>query len=162
MVVHFNRLKLCPTNVRSSSYCPQDASHCGQLDGAAGSPVGTETCSSGGQILLIPDDDDERIIGSSVLAAESTSITDDGDTSPTETTDSTSPTETTDSTSPTETTDSTSPIVTTESTSITESAPTTEETPVTDQMPFGMQSSTTRYPSREHRPPSRYDDYIRV
>ena len=92
MVVHFNRLKLCPTNVRSSSYCPQDASHSGQLDGAAGSPVGTETCSSGGQILLIPDDDDERIIDSSVLAAESTSITDDGDTSPTETTNSTSPT----------------------------------------------------------------------
>ena len=111
---------------------------------------------------MIPDDNDKRIIDSSVLAAESTSITDDGDTSPTETTDSTSPTETTDSTSPTETTDSTSPIATTESTSITESAPTTEETPVTDQMPFGMQSSTTRYPSREHRPPSRYDDYIRV
>ena len=146
MEVHFNRLKLCPTNVRSSSYCPQDALHSGQLDGAASSPVGTETCGSGGQILLIPDDDDERVIDSSVLAAESTSIMDDGDTSPTETADSTSPTETTDSTSPTETA---------ESTSITESAPTTEETPVTDQMPFGMQSSTTRYPSREHRPPSR-------
>ena len=52
--------------------------------------------------------------------------TDDGDTSPTETTDSKSPTGTTESTL------------------------TTEETPVTDQMPFGMQSSTTRYPSREH------------
>ena len=133
MVVHFNRLKLCPTNVRSSSCCPQDASHNGQLDGAASSPVGTEACSSGGRALLIPDDDDERIIDSSVLAAESSSITDDGDTSPTGTT---------------------------KSTSITECAPTTEETPVTDQMPFGMQSSTTRYPSREHQPPSRYDDYI--
>ena len=59
-------------------------------------------------------------------------------------------------------TDSASPTETTDSTSITESAPTTEETQVTDQMPFGMQSSMTTYPSREHRPPSRYDDYIRV
>ena len=168
MVVHFNRLILCPTNVRSSSYCPQDASYSGKLDGAARSPVGTETCSSGGQVLLIPDDDnddDERVIDSSVLAAESLSTMDDGNTSSTETTDSTSPTETTDSTlptgtadsaSPTWTTGSTSPTGTTESTSIAESAPTTEETPVTDQMPFGMQSSTTRYPSWEHQSPSRY------
>ena len=74
MVVHFNRLKLCLTNVRTS-YCPQDASHSGQLDGAASSPVGTETCSLGGQVLLFPDDDDdERVIDSSVLAAESSSI----------------------------------------------------------------------------------------
>ena len=46
--------------MRSSSYCPQDASHSGQLDGAASSPVGTETCSSGGQVLLIADDDDDE------------------------------------------------------------------------------------------------------
>ena len=93
MVVHFNRLKLYPTNVCSSSYCPQDASYSGQLDGAASSPVGIETCSLGGQVLLIldddDDDDDERFADSSVLAAESSSTTDDGDTSPTKTTEST-------------------------------------------------------------------------
>ena len=92
MVVHFNRLKLYPTTMHSSSYCPQDASRSGQLNGIASSPVGSETCSLGGQVLLIPDDDndnDKRVVDLSVLAAESSSTMDDGDTSPTETTEST-------------------------------------------------------------------------
>ena len=66
MVVH---LRLCHTNVCSSSYCPQDTSYSGQLDGAASSPVNTETFSSSRQIVLIPDDDDdERAVDLSVLA----------------------------------------------------------------------------------------------
>ena len=103
MIVYFKRLKLFPANVRSSSYCPQDAaSHSSQFGDAVSSPVNTETYGSGGQVVLIPDND-ERVVDLSVLAAESTSTMDHGDTSAAETT---------------------------ESTSITESASTTEETPV--------------------------------
>ena len=58
MVVHFNRLKLCPANVRGSLYCPQNSLYSSQGGDATSSPVNTETSGSGEQVVLIPDDDE--------------------------------------------------------------------------------------------------------
>ena len=124
IVVHFNRLKLCPANVRGSSYCPQNSSHSSQGGDATSSPVNTEISGSGDQVVLIPDDD-ERVVNSPVLAAEgastpeNTSIT--GSTSTTGTTESAPATESASTTMSMSTTESTAAAATTEDTSITES-----------------------------------------
>ena len=75
LVVHFNRLKLCPDNVHSSSYCPKDALYSSPCDDATSSPVNTKTSGSGGQLVLIPDDD-ERVVDSFVSTAEGILTTD--------------------------------------------------------------------------------------
>ena len=76
-----------PTDVRSLSYCPQDASYSSQFDDTAGFPVNTETCGSGGQVVLLPDGE-ERVVDLSVLAAGCASTTDHGYTLAAETTES--------------------------------------------------------------------------
>ena len=87
---------------------------------------------------MIPDDD-ERVVDSSVSAAEGISTTDHENTSVTKTIEN---------------------VLAGESISITgtaEDVSTTEETPVEE-----LSMETRRYPRREHQPPSRYDDYVRV
>ena len=61
MLVHFDRLKISPANVHRLSYYPQDTLYSSQFGDATSSPVNTETCDSGGQVVLIPDDD-ERLV----------------------------------------------------------------------------------------------------
>ena len=77
MLLHFNNLKLCPTDVCILSYCPQDASYSSQFDDTASFPVNTETCGSGRQAVLLPDGE-ERVVNLSVLAAGCASTTDYG------------------------------------------------------------------------------------
>ena len=106
--------------------------------------MNTKTFGSGGQLVLIPNGD-ERVVDSSVSAAEGISTTDNENSSVTETIENVLATY------------STSITGTVENVSMTKNVPATEERPVEE-----ISMETRRYPRREHQPPSRYDDYIRV
>ena len=80
LVVHFNRLKLCPANVCSLSYCPKDASYSSAFRDATSSPVNTKDFWFRWE-GSIDSDDDERVVDSSVSASEGISTTDHENTS---------------------------------------------------------------------------------
>ena len=127
MVVHFNRLKLCPADVRSPSYCLENTPH-GQDGNVTGPPTNSESSGLGQKhrpVILIPDVDEMEYNRVDNL------VTDMDDMEQSAANEGVSPT----------------------------GSATTGETSntMTEEI-----STARRYPRREHHPPSRYDDFVRI
>ena len=146
-----NRLKLCPADISSPSHCVQHTPHRQHSD-VTGPPDNSGRRQECRPMALIPDVDDN---GDSLMVdmegVEPDGL-EQGVVGP--------PTLTTESASTTEGTSTTESVSTTKGTSIIESASATEEVSVeemateetsdTDRTQSTMESSTRRYPSREH------------
>ena len=127
MVVHFNRLKLCPADVRSPSRCLENTPH-GQDGNVTSPPVNSKSSGLGQKhspVILVPDVDEMEYNGVDNL------VTDMDDMERSAANEGVSPT----------------------------GSATTGETSntMTEEI-----STARRYPHREHHPPSRYDDFVRI
>ena len=151
VVVHFNRLKLCPASVRSSTDGLQNDSY--RQDGdVVGPPVNIEDSSSRQRCMpgsFIPDIMEYDEVDNLADGLEQNA------------TDLAAPC--TEEASNAEGSLATEETMTTGSSSSPEEIPvesTTEETSEVD--PTEEESTKRRYPCREHKPPSHYADYIRI
>lgn len=129
MVVHFNRLKLCPANMRSQLQSSQDGA-LNQVDDVVSHPERTENTGTGHKLL-------EQECGEGAYIVDI-----DEETAAEETT--------TEETMVDEPLDTTEQLVTNFN----------EDTLTAGQELITQEPSTRRYPSREHRPPHRFDDYV--
>ena len=151
VVVHFNRLKLCPASVRSSTDGLQNDSY--RQDGdVVGPPVNIEDSSSRQRCMpgsFIPDimEFDEVDNLADGVEQNATDL----------------------AASCTEETSNAEDSLATEETIATGSSSSSEEIPVesateetSDVDPTEEELTERRYPCREHKPPSRYADYIQI
>ena len=141
MVVHFNRLKKCPANLRDGLQplqynSPGESGDFGQLEGtkSVGTEVGVST-QCHGEGAFIPDVDEvaeiEELVNLEQSPAEETSASEE------------------------------TSIITDDQSAATDHEILNEEIVTAGQTPITQESlSSRRYPSREHRLPHRYDDYV--